>query len=59
MRKRLELEANGGKVVWASDATVADLRPVLGERQDVYSHTLFLVLGLMSSVILVTSIRNE
>ncbi|CAM9471907.1 unnamed protein product, partial [Ectocarpus sp. 8 AP-2014] len=43
MRKRLELEANGGKVAWASDATVADLRPVLGERQEVYSHTLLYV----------------
>ncbi|CAN0537461.1 unnamed protein product [Ectocarpus sp. 12 AP-2014] len=44
MRKKLELEANGGKVVWASDATVADLRPVLGERQDVYSHALYVFL---------------
>ncbi|CAN0004715.1 unnamed protein product [Ectocarpus fasciculatus] len=32
MRRRLELKASGGKVMWASDATVADLRPVLGER---------------------------
>eukprot|EP00752_Nemacystus_decipiens_P009024 g8055.t1 len=31
-RRKLGMAAEGGKVVWAADATVADLRPVLGER---------------------------
>eukprot|EP00903_Cladosiphon_okamuranus_P019885 g18277.t1 len=32
MKRKLGIGADGGKVVWASDATVGDLRPVLGER---------------------------